>query len=186
MTKQTLLLHACCAPCSPHVINLLREEFTVSVLFYNPNIHPEEEYRKREAEIIAFSEKEKFHLIVAEYSVAKWMESVAGLENEPEGGERCRVCFRLRLERTALEAAERGIVFFTTTLSVSPHKNVKTINEEGNRAAGIYGVKFREENFKKKDGFRESCRQAEKHGMYRQDYCGCVFSRKKHGKNARP
>ncbi|MFC1474788.1 epoxyqueuosine reductase QueH [bacterium] len=177
-SRPTLLLHACCAPCTPHVINLLRENFRVTVFFYNPNIHPEEEYRKRESEIREFSEKEKFSLIVGEYDVSNWMEAMKGLESEPEGGERCRICFRMRLERAAREAEERGIEYITTTLSVSPHKNIKLINEEGNRAAGKCGIKFREENFKKKDGFRISCDLAAEHGMYRQDYCGCVFSQK--------
>ena len=173
-----MLLHACCAPCSPHVLSQMQSRFDVTVFFYNPNIQPEEEYRRREEEMRGFAEREGFRLVVGEYDEPGWMEAVRGLEEEPEGGARCRVCFRYRLDRAASEAAARGLDVITSTLSVSPHKNARVINEEGSAAAARHGVEFLEADFKKKDGFKISCELSRDYGFYRQDYCGCLFSRR--------
>jgi len=176
--KPSLLLHACCAPCSPHVLNLLEQDYSVTVLFYNPNIQPEEEYRKREEEIRRFSAERGFELIVGDYNTARWLDETRGLEGEPEGGRRCRVCFRHRLDRAAFITSQLGQDIFTTTLTVSPHKNAGVINEEGESAAKRHGVKFLKSDFKKKDGFKISCDLSDKYGFYRQDFCGCIFSRR--------
>jgi epoxyqueuosine reductase len=176
--KPKLLLHVCCAPCAPHVLKQLEEQFAVSVFFFNPNIQPEEEYRRREEEITRFSREDGFELITGEYDEEGWIDAVRGLEGEPEGGARCGICFRYRLDRTAREAAARVFDLFATTLTVSPHKNAFVINEEGRAAAERQGTTFLEADFKKKEGFKISCQLSRERGFYRQDYCGCVFSRK--------
>jgi len=177
--KPLLLLHICCAPCSPHALNILREEYDVRAFFYNPNIHPREEYELREKEIRDFSEKEGFPLDIGEYDDAAWRDAVRGLEAEPEGGARCDVCFAMRMRRTAFAARDCGARFFTTTLTVSPHKNTKKIFAAGHAAAeDIPGVDFVEFDFKKKDGFRISSQLSREHGFYRQNYCGCIHSRR--------
>jgi epoxyqueuosine reductase len=178
MNKPSLILHACCAPCAPHIFETLSEQFDVTVFFFNPNIQPEAEYRARENEIKRFADEKGFELIAGGYDSEGWCEAVRGFEAEPEGGARCRLCFRYRLERVAREAAERGIEYFTTTLSVSPHKNARTINEEGALAAEKYGSKFMEADFKKKNGYKISCDLSREYGFFRQDYCGCLFSRR--------
>ena len=177
--KPLLLLHVCCAPCSPHIINLLRESYSVTAFFYNPNIHPLEEYTLRENEIRSFSEKESFPLIIGEYDDAAWFEAVRGFEEEPEGSNRCDICFRIRMERAARAAAENGAQYFATTLTVSPHKNAAKIFAAGRAAAAQFdGVEFLEMDFKKKDGYRISSELSREHGFYRQNYCGCSFSRR--------
>ncbi len=180
MTRTSLLLHSCCAPCTTYVYDLLEKKYDVVVFFYNPNIQPEEEYRRREEEIRRFASEKCFELIVGPYDEPGWMDAVKGFENEPEGGARCRLCFRYRLEKAAAEAARLyGIKLFTSTLSVSPHKNAKVINEEGVRAAEKYEVEYLESDFKKRDGFKKSVELSKKHGFFRQNYCGCEFSKKR-------
>jgi predicted adenine nucleotide alpha hydrolase (AANH) superfamily ATPase len=176
--KKKLLLHTCCAPCSPHVVDLLSREFEVSAFFYNPNIHPLKEYALRLKEIKEFSRKQSVELIVGEYDSDRWFGRVEGMEQEKEGGRRCQVCFRMRLEKTALVAQGKGFHYFTTTLSVSPHKNAQIINQIGRDLQGIADVAFYEADFKKRDGFRKSCELSKKHGFYRQNYCGCIYSQK--------
>ncbi|MFA6450971.1 MAG: epoxyqueuosine reductase QueH [bacterium] len=176
--RPTLLLHACCAPCAPHIFNTLSDKYSVAVYFYNPNIQPETEYIARKNEIIKFSEQAGFKLIVGEPDSTGWNEAIKGYEPDPEGGERCRLCFRHRLEHTAREAAQLNFDFFATTLSISPHKNAKIINEEGSLAASKYGLRFLEADFKKRNGFKISCELSREHGFFRQDYCGCLFSRR--------
>jgi predicted adenine nucleotide alpha hydrolase (AANH) superfamily ATPase len=175
-----ILLHICCAPCSPHVIDLLAREYdTVHGYFYNPNIHPESEYLLRQDEIKRFSEEKGFPLIIGAYDAPAWDAAVRGLENEPEGGARCHVCFRLRLHAAARIANELGIPYFTTTLTVSPLKNADKVNAAGRAAAADAGsATFVENNFKKKDGFKISTRLATEYGFYRQNYCGCRYSRR--------
>jgi predicted adenine nucleotide alpha hydrolase (AANH) superfamily ATPase len=174
-----ILLHICCAPCSPHVIELLSAEYgAVHGFFYNPNIHPEDEYKLREAEIRRFSDSKGIPLIVGEYDVTAWDHAVLGLENEPEGGARCDACFRMRLNAAARAARQLGIPCFITTLTVSPHKNAGKVNAAGRAAAQEHGVTFVEKDFKKKDGFKISSRMATELGFYRQDYCGCRYSRR--------
>ena len=174
--KEKLLLHACCAPCSPHVVELLRKEFKVSVFFYNPNIHPLEEYKLRLEEMRGFLAAISVELIEGEYDTAQWFCMVKGMEQEEEGGRRCELCYRMRLEKTASMAQAKGFEYFTTTLTVSPHKNAKIINQIGSEIKGNPDVAFYEADFKKRDGFKKSCELSKKHGFYRQNYCGCIYS----------
>lgn len=176
--KPRLLLHSCCAPCSSHCLSVLTPLAKVSVLYFNPNIYPVEEYEKRKSEqkrLIesAFPEVE---LLDADYDHDAFLRAAAGLEEEREGGARCEKCFRLRLERAAREAKAGGFDLFATTLTVSPHKNAPLINaiglEEGEKA----GVEFLPSDFKKRDGYLHSVRLSEKYALYRQNYCGCEFS----------
>ena len=177
--KPQILLHACCAPCTPHVLNLLSEKYKVSVFFYNPNIQPEQEYRLRENEIQDFSKHAGFKLLVGSYDERSWLDAVRGLEQEPEGGRRCDICFEFRLKAAAIKAQQLGIPFFTTTLTVSPLKNAGRVNEAGRRAQKtVEGPEFIEADFKKKDGFKISTELSKQHGFYRQNYCGCMFSKR--------
>ena len=176
-----MLLHSCCAPCSSHVISALREFFALTVYYYNPNIAPEEEYRKRKAEQIRFLREVGIPYLEAPYEGEKFVAAVRGLENEPERGARCPVCFALRLEKTARIAKENGFPYFCTTLTVSPHKDARILNEIGEKTGKEVGIRFFPSDFKKKDGYLHSIRLSEEYKLYRQDYCGCVFSRKNPG-----
>lgn len=179
-----IFLHSCCGPCSTAVIERLAERYRITVYFYNPNITNEGEYRKRfETErkfIEEYNEKlpegRRVELIEGEYDPENYLEFVKGFENEPENGSRCTKCFEFRMNRTAGEAARRGFDLFATTLSVSPHKSTAKINEEGYKLEKKYGIEFLDESFKKKDGFRRSVEMSGEYGLYRQNYCGCVFS----------
>jgi len=175
-----LLLHSCCAPCSSYVLEYLSEFFEIAVFYYNPNIYPPEEYFKREEEQKRFIEKipakNPIHFIAGEFEEEKFYETVKGMENEPEGGQRCFACYALRLEKAACEAKKGGFDYFTTTLSISPHKNAQELNRIGGEIAEEYGVKYLFSDFKKKGGYKRSCELSEEYGMYRQDYCGCVYS----------
>ena len=175
-----LLLHACCAPCTPHVYDLLSGEYDVRAFFYNPNIFPEEEYNRRLEELRRFCGDKDIPLIEGNYDKEKWAEAIRGLEEEPEGGRRCAKCFEMRLAEVAHRAEAEGCSHFTTTLTVSPHKNAEAINRIGRaigRAAGERaGVEFLEKDFKKKDGYKISCDLSRERGFYRQDYCGCEYS----------
>ncbi len=173
-----LLLHTCCGPCVTVPLERLRESFQVTCYFYNPNIHPRKEYQNRLEELKRLLQQLDAEIIVAEYDTRVWFDAVKGLEDEPEGGKRCEVCFRLRLEKTAQTAKEKGFDAFTTVMSISPHKNFKLLNEIGNELARKYGVEYIEANFKKKDGFKRSVELSKKYNLYRQDYCGCVFSKR--------
>ncbi|MDD3641409.1 MAG: epoxyqueuosine reductase QueH [Atribacterota bacterium] len=178
-----LLLHSCCAPCSTYVIEYLSQFFSITVFFYNPNIHPEEEYIRRLNEqkklIEQFPVQNKITFIKGKYELKLFFEEVKGLENEPEGGNRCLKCFYLRLNKTAQKAQELEIPFFTTTLTISPHKNAIAINRIGEEMANKYQVNYLFSDFKKKDGFKRSIVLSEQYGLYRQNYCGCVFSNNK-------
>ena len=176
--KKKLLLHACCAPCSIHVLQQLMPDWQVTVYFYNPNIHPELEYKKRLKEIFEYLKKIKIDLIEGEYEVKTWFKNIKGLENQPEGGKRCDVCFRMRLEETARKASANGFNAFASVLTISPHKNAEKINNIGRYLAKKYRVSFLENNWKKKEGFKIACQLSRKENFYRQDYCGCVFSKK--------
>lgn len=176
--KPKLLLHVCCAPCVPHVAALLGEEYAVTLYFFNPNIHPETERVRRLEELRRYAEGAELTLIEGPEGEEDWRRAVKGLEGEPEGGARCAVCFRLRLDETAREAALRKIPHFTTTLTVSPHKNAKVVNAAGRAAGQGTGAEFLERDFKKRDGYRISCDESKKLGFYRQHYCGCEFSRR--------
>ena len=175
---KSLLLHCCCAPCGTHPIRLLSETYHVAAFFYNPNIHPKAEYIAREAEMRQLMEKWDYPLIVADYNDKAWFEAVKGLEEEPEGGKRCHVCFKMRLLKTAETAKQRKIEAFTTTLSISPHKSADLLNQIGHEVADTVGIEYVDANFKKKNGFKISCDLSTEEGLYRQNYCGCVFSEK--------
>lgn len=176
-----LLLHACCAPCSSYVLEYLAQYMQITVFFYNPNITRTEEYRKRVEE-----EKRLIRELPAKYPVAflegsyepeQFFEAVKGLEKEPEGGKRCEVCFKLRLEEAARIAAENGgFDFFTTSLTISPLKNADLLNEVGEAAGEKYGIPFLPSDFKKKNGYKRSIELSREYDLYRQDYCGCIFS----------
>ena len=179
---QKLLLHSCCAPCSSYVLSYLSDYFQISVLYYNPNISDEGEYNKRKSEqlrlISELPAKFPITIIDCDYEPEKFFEISKGLENCPEGGERCFGCYRLRLEKAAAAAKELGFDWFCTTLSISPLKNAEKINEIGNELAEKYGVKFLPSDFKKKEGFKRSIELSKKYDLYRQNYCGCVYSKK--------
>lgn len=177
----TLLLHACCAPCSSAVLEYLSRFFAITLLYYNPNIAPYEEYEKREAELRRLvREMDVVHpvqLLPCSYDGQAYCQAVEGLEGEPEGGKRCTACFRLRLEYTARQAAKLHFDYFTTTLSISPLKNARLLNQLGEEMGEKYGVAHLPSDFKKKDGYKRSVELSKIYGLYRQDYCGCVFSK---------
>lgn len=177
----TLLLHACCAPCSSAVLEYLSRFFAITLLYYNPNIAPYEEYEKREAELRRLvREMDVVHpvqLLPCSYDGQAYCQAVEGLEGEPEGGKRCTACFRLRLEYTARQAAKLHFDYFTTTLSISPLKNARLLNLLGEEMGEKYGVAHLPSDFKKKDGYKRSVELSKVYGLYRQDYCGCVFSK---------
>ena len=177
---RTLLLHACCAPCSSAVLERLGNFFNISILYYNPNITNKEEYEKRFDEIKKFIKKfktkYKIEVISGNYEPYKFFEIAKGLEDAPERGDRCYKCYELRLEETAKIAKEKGFDYFTTTLSLSPYKNSNWINEIGSGLEEKYAVKFLYSDFKKKNGYKRSIELSNEFNLYRQDYCGCVYS----------
>lgn len=176
----TLLLHSCCAPCSSAVLERLAEDFRITVLYYNPNIAPQTEYENRIKEQERFVRelpaKYPISFLAGEYDTKRFYETVKGMESLPEGGERCFVCYELRLRETARLAKEHGFDFFTTTLSISPLKKADKLNEIGGKLAEEYGVSYLFSDFKKKEGYKRSIELSAQYGLYRQDYCGCVYS----------
>ena len=178
----SLLLHACCAPCSSACLEYLNGNFDMTVFYYNPNISPESEFQKRLSEekrlVSEMPLSKEIKVIEGEYNYADFLEAVKGLEDVPEGGERCFACYRLRLEKTAELAKEQGFDYFCTTLSISPLKNSQKINEIGEAVAEKYGVKWLPSDFKKKEGYKRSIELSRQYGLYRQNFCGCVFSKK--------
>ncbi len=178
----TLLLHACCAPCSSSVLERLSDIFKITILFYNPNITDEKEYNKRLEEIKRFiteiKTKYKVSLIEGRYLPDEYFKIAKGLEEEKERGKRCYLCYKLRLEETAKIAKEKNFDFFTTTLSLSPHKNAKWINEIGENLEKEYNTTFLYSDFKKKEGYKRSIELSKKYNLYRQDYCGCIYSKR--------
>ena len=178
--RPKLLLHSCCGPCSTTVLSLLASYFDITVLYYNPNIEPKEEYYKRKEEQIRFIKKfnnEHIKFMDCDYNNQDFRSRVVGLEQEREGGARCAVCFKLRLEKTAEIAKALDFDYFGTTLTVSPHKNSEVINKIGTLLETEYGVKYLYSDFKKKDGYKRSIELSKKYNLYRQDYCGCEFGR---------
>lgn len=176
--RASLLLQCCCGPCSSYVLEYLTKYFDVTVLYYNPNIQPAEEYDKRLYYMRQVVSKYPGTVSVMEcgYRGEDFVEAAQGLENEPEGGERCVQCFELRLRETAKLAKEGKFDYFCTTLSVSPHKDEKRLNEIGFSLEGEFGVKWLPSDFKKREGYKRSNELAREYGLYRQDYCGCRFS----------
>ncbi len=173
-----LLLHSCCGPCSTHVIKVLEENYDLTIFYFNPNIYPFEEYKKRLEEQLKYAKIKKIPVIEGFYDEEKFLSSCRGNEDDKEGGQRCRKCFQMRLKETAKKAKELGFDLFATTLSVSPHKNTVVINEVGNDIAKQESIEFLPENFKKKDGYLDSIKLSKEFDLYRQDYCGCRFSKK--------
>jgi epoxyqueuosine reductase len=171
-----ILLHSCCAPCSAHVIQELVKEYKVTLFYFNPNIFPEEEYQKRLAEAKKYLKKIKVDLIEGEYNHDLWLEKVKGYENEPERGKRCYICYKVRLEKTALEAKENGFDVFCSTLSISPHKDAEMINKIGLGLSEEYKIEYLASDWKKQEGFKKACDISREEGFYRQEYCGCEFS----------
>ena len=195
--KPRLLLHSCCAPCSSYVMEYLREHFRITVFYYNPNITAGEEYRYRLAEekrlIEAYNRQvetqdfggmnstvnaERIEILEAPYDPANYLEAVKGYEECPEGGDRCGICFEMRLRKTAEAALKGGYDCFTTTLTISPLKNAARLNEIGRKVGEEYGVQFLPSDFKKKNGYKRSIELSKKFDLYRQNFCGCAFSSK--------
>ncbi len=178
----SLLLHSCCAPCSSYVLEYLSEFFNITIFYYNPNIHPELEYRKRVEEQKEFIEKlpvkRKINFIEGKYLPEEFFDISKGLEEEREGGIRCFKCYELRLKEAAKKAKELNFDYFTTVLSISPHKNAEKINEIGEKISQEFGVKFLNSDFKKKNGYKRSIELSKDYNLYRQDYCGCVYSQR--------
>ncbi|MCF0222604.1 MAG: epoxyqueuosine reductase QueH [Fibrobacter sp.] len=180
----TLLLHACCAPCSSYCLEYLSNYFRITVFYYNPNIAPEKEYQLRVAEIKRFVSEIKTKypvtLIEGKYEPRRFYDYVKGLENEPEGGARCRKCFELRLSESVKLARELGMDYVTTSLTISPLKDAQVLNDVVQEQCDLVGgVKRLPTDFKKKGGYKRSTELSEKHGLYRQNFCGCVFSMRK-------
>ena len=176
-----LLLHVCCAPCSSYVLEYLSEFFEITVFYYNPNIEPEAEYRFRAAEEQRFigeiHPKHPITYMEGGYDPQRFHEAAHGLEKEPEGGARCTECFRLRLEEAARACRDGGFDCFTTTLTISPLKDADRLNRIGREAAERYGVRWLPSDFKKRGGYVRSVELSKEHGLYRQNYCGCVYSK---------
>ncbi len=179
-TRPKLLLHSCCGPCSTAVLSFLVPFFDITVLYYNPNIEPYEEYLKRKNEQIRFIKEyqhKEINFLDCDYDNESFRNKVKGLEHEKEGGARCPVCYRIRLEYTAIKAKEMGYDYFGTTLTVSPYKHSKTINEIGESLEKEYKIKFLYSDFKKKDGYKKSIEMSKEYNLYRQDYCGCLMGK---------
>ncbi|MGN0535426.1 MAG: epoxyqueuosine reductase QueH [Eubacterium sp.] len=178
----SLLLHSCCAPCSSYTIEYLSDYFKIMVLYYNPNISPREEYEKRKAEQIrlinSLPVKNKVDFLDCDYDSSEFFDIAKGYENCKEGGERCFRCYELRLRETAKKAKEKGFDYFCTTLSISPLKNAQKINEIGLKLQGEYGVSWLPSDFKKREGYKRSIELSREYNLYRQNFCGCVFSKK--------
>lgn len=185
--KPSVLLHSCCGPCSTAVVERLTDEFEITVFFYNPCITDEDEYRRRKDAQVAFIEtfneknigNAKVSFKEGDYRPSEFFKATEGFEAEPEGGARCDICFRQRLEKTAECASLLGYDYFATTLTVSPHKSFCLISEIGRSIALRYGLSFLDRDFKKKDGFKRSIELSKTYQLYRQNYCGCKYSKRK-------
>lgn len=179
--RPRLLLHVCCAPCSSYVLSYLSEYFDITLYFYNPNISPKSENDFRAEELRRLCREMPMarlpEIIVENYEPEVFEEAVKGMEEYAEGGARCAICYRLRLEKTVRKAKEDSFDMFTTTLSISPHKNAKWLNEIGKSLSDKYGVEYLFSDFKKRNGYKISCTLSEKYKLYRQDYCGCIYSK---------
>ncbi len=176
--NKKILLHTCCAPCAAGVVLKLKLHYNAEIIsyFYNPNIYPEKEFKRRYEEVLKLSEFFDFKVIEGEYESNLWFEKTKKLKNEPEGGRRCFICYGLRLIKTAEKAKELGISYFTTTLTISPHMNHKIINRIGKSIGRKTGISFIEENFKKENGYLYSVKISRELNLYRQHYCGCLYS----------
>jgi len=181
-----LLMHSCCAPCSSYCLSYLAEYFSITILYYNPNISPEEEYYKRVSEqqrlIKELPVKNPVSFVEGKYEPSKFFQMAEGMKDMPEGGGRCFKCYEMRLRVAAEYALLHGFDYFTTTLSVSPHKNAQKLNETGLMLEKEYGVKYLVSDFKKKGGYQKSIQYSKEYNLYRQDYCGCIFSKREREK----
>ena len=179
--KPSLLLHSCCAPCSSYVLEYLAPYFTICDFYYNPNISPKKEYEDRKEELVRLIEEmglsTQVTFLEGTYQPEEFFAMAKGLEDLPEGGERCFKCYEMRLRESAKIAKEQGADYFATTLTISPLKNAQKLNEIGERLAEEYGVKYLPSDFKKKNGYKRSVELSAQYELYRQNYCGCVFSR---------
>ncbi len=182
----SLLLHSCCAPCSSHVIDLLTNFFNITILYYNPNIEPLEEYEKRKNEELRFiseyPHKNSITMLDCDHENNLYHQTIKGLEKESEGGARCIKCYYLRMEKTAKLAKEKGFDYFATTLTVSPLKNSAKLNEIGKYLSEKYDIKYLYSDFKKKEGYKHSIELSKEYNLYRQDYCGCIYSKEEREK----
>lgn len=178
----TLFLHSCCAPCSSYVLEYLSDYFKITVFYYNPNISIKEEFIKRVEEqkrlISELNVKNPISIIIGSYEPKKFFEATKGMEHLPEGKERCFVCYKMRLEETAKIAKSMNFEYFTTTLSISPLKNAAKLNEIGKELSQIYNIDYLFSDFKKKNGYKRSIELSKEHNLYRQNYCGCIYSKK--------
>ncbi len=177
--KPTLLLHSCCAPCSSAVLERISKYFSITILFYNPNITDYEEYLKRKEELKRLIKNVNYQIEImdCDYDKEKFIEMALGLEDKKEGDIRCYKCYKLRLEKTAMLAKENNFDYFTTTLSISPYKNSKWLNEIGEELANKYNINYLYADFKKKNGYKRSIELSNIYHLYRQDYCGCIYSK---------
>lgn len=181
--KPSLLLHVCCAPCSSACLDVLKDWFDITLLFYNPNIHPQEEYLKRQEELEEFvntlnkSLKSNIKILKCEYDPSEFFDTIKGLEKEKEGGKRCKRCFELRLSKTAEICKQMGFDYFTTTLTLSPYKNSELLNQIGKEMQDRFNSPYLFSDFKKNDGYKKSIIFSKQYDLYRQNYCGCVFSK---------
>ena len=176
--KKTLLLHSCCGPCSSSVIERLKEYFNITVLYYNPNIEPFAEYIKRKNEQLRLLKVLNISFLDIDYLNEEYHNKIKGFELEPENGLRCPLCYELRMEKTAMLAKEKGFDYFCTTLTVSPHKPSKIINEIGLSLEEKYNIPYLLSDFKKEDGYKRSIELSKEFNLYRQDYCGCLYSKR--------
>ena len=187
--RPRLLLHACCAPCGSYVLEALNRCFDIDVYYYNPNIAPREEFDRRVAELQRLAEclphENELRVIVGDYDNAAFMDLCRGHEDDPEGGARCALCFRMRLEAAARMAARLGSDYFTTSLTISPLKDAQLLNAIGAAHGRREGVNWLYSDFKKKNGYKRSCELSREYGLYRQDYCGCVFSKRERDERMR-
>lgn len=174
--KQRLLLHVCCATCSAYVLDLLKRDYDVTAYFYNPNIYPEKEYKIRFQEVRQYCKEHDLQFIEESSGQERWFSLTKGHEQDPERGDRCTICYRMRLEMTARYAQEHNFDVFGTDLSISPHKDARRLNTIGKELSGQYGVPYLEADFKKQDGFKKAMELSKNESFYRQNYCGCVYS----------
>lgn len=175
--RPTLLMHSCCAPCSSYVMEYLSHRFDMTMFFYNPNISPQEEYDKRVSELLRLSRVYPVRVELGTYEPERFFAMAKGMEQLPEGGERCFLCYEMRMREAAVLAKKGRYEYFTTTLSISPHKNAQKINEIGEKLEQEFGVKHLPSDFKKKDGYKRSIELSQEYNLYRQNYCGCVYSK---------
>ena len=182
--RPALLLHACCAPCSSYVLEYLTKYFDITLFYYNPNISPEKEYSYRVSEVQRLISEmcPQVKFVEGRYDPERFFEMAKGLENEPERGARCHKCYRMRLEESAQEALRLGCSYFTTTLSISPQKDSAVLNDIGKSVSEQYGIPYLFSDFKKRGGYKRSIELSAKFSLYRQNYCGCVFSRRQSDK----